>query len=526
VNETAAGNDPACGAFPGDPFYPDGMTTPAGGVLVARNANVNLHADQDSDDFGCDASFDPDGDPLTYSWRCVPSTEAGSQTTLPCPVLNGAGTDIASFNSGNSAGLLEFELTVSDGVHPDVLDRVLVRVSANLPPVADATAGLDPNGLDPPLGQDPDCGNADFYSNDYAVAYGSTVYLRSERDSSDVDCVPSADPENCPAGDAGGCLTYSWRCVPSTEAGSQTTLDCSSLALNNAGTAVANFFAGNTDGVLEFELSVDDGTNPAVTDTVLVTVNSTGNRRPVADAGPDQVVVPAAVVGLDGRDSYDLDTCPFGDPAGTCLQYSWVCNLAGSPIAVNNDSTATPSFTAGNDGDVYNCTLTVSDGMLSDIDQVRVTVSDSAPADSLQILSFALDPQDVLVPQAGSQQVNAGVVVKNLGSGSVAARVAITVFDPSGNPMPVGVVESTKFVGPAPVVFDQSDGLLFNVDQTWLPGIYTVHAKVYDSAAALHDSRTKYMTVSFAGAVPVPETSLVLVALVAAIVLFVLRKKK
>jgi subtilase family serine protease/flagellar hook assembly protein FlgD/fibronectin type 3 domain-containing protein len=97
------------------------------------------------------ASYDQDGDPVTYAWRQV----AGVPVDLA-----GQTAAIASFIAPNSRGVLTFELTASDGVAASV-DLVNVSVeSSNHSPIADAgpdqvvregdNVGLDGRGsLDP-----------------------------------------------------------------------------------------------------------------------------------------------------------------------------------------------------------------------------------------------------------------------------------------------------------------------------------------------------------------------------------------
>ncbi len=79
------------------------------------------------------------------------------------------------------------------------------------------------------------------------------------------------------------------------------------------------------------------------------------NTAPVADAGPDQVVNPRALVILDGTASYDPDA---GDSA--TLSYSWR-QLSGPSVDFLSERTATPSFSAGGENETYVFMLTVHD---------------------------------------------------------------------------------------------------------------------------------------------------------------------
>ncbi len=97
------------------------------------------------------------------------------------------------------------------------------------------------------------------------------------------------------------------------------------------------------------------------------------DRAPIAAAGDPSVTVPRHV----------LFTLPntSTDPDGTTLEYTWSLKApTGSTTAVLSSTTAaTPSFTPDVTG-VYEVTLTVSDGFLSDTDVVQVTAINTAPA--------------------------------------------------------------------------------------------------------------------------------------------------
>ena len=93
----------------------------------------------------------------------------------------------------------------------------------------------------------------------------------------------------------------------------------------------------------------------------------TGNHAPVADAGPDQTVVPGATVTLDGSGSTDVD----GDP----LTYQWTLQSAppGSGAVLSDPSAVMPTLVADLPG-TYAIQLVVHDGVASsapDTVQVR-----------------------------------------------------------------------------------------------------------------------------------------------------------
>ena len=78
-------------------------------------------------------------------------------------------------------------------------------------------------------------------------------------------------------------------------------------------------------------------------------------RPPVADAGPDQEVLPSAVVRLDATGSTD----PDGD---TSLMYAWI-QLGGPGVTLNDATAAAPAFTAPGAPAVLTFTLSVTDSV-------------------------------------------------------------------------------------------------------------------------------------------------------------------
>ncbi len=115
------------------------------------------------------------------------------------------------------------------------------------------------------------------------------------------------------------------------------------------------------------------GTNtplPAATATLVPTPLTTlaDNIAPTADAGPNQVVNPSALVILDGTASFDADR--------DSLVHVWR-QLAGPRVDLLSARTATPSFSAGEAGATYIFFLTVRDPRgASATDAVTVAVKD------------------------------------------------------------------------------------------------------------------------------------------------------
>ena len=121
----------------------------------------------------------------------------------------------------------------------------------------------------------------------------------------------------------------------------------------------------------DISLTVTDsrrGVSDADTVTVMVT------NRPVANAGPDRIVIMGSTVSLDGTGSTD----PDGD---TPLTYQWA---APQGITLDDATSATPSFTAPNTAEKLEFSLVVMDSerLTSDTDTVT-TVVETVPSANL-----------------------------------------------------------------------------------------------------------------------------------------------
>src|SRR3989344_8626546 len=119
--------------------------------------------------------------------------------------------------------------------------------------------------------------------------------------------------------------------------------------------------------------------------TKVVFMYTPENAAPNADAGPDQNVSVGALVNLDGSASSDPDNDP--------LTYSWSFNSkpGGSTATISNPNSVSPTFIADKVG-TYNVSLTVSDGTLSDSDDMRVDASVVVPA-GFSLLCSDVDPE-------------------------------------------------------------------------------------------------------------------------------------
>lgn len=290
------------------------------------------------------ASFDPDGDVLTYAW---------SQIGGPAVQLSSANTAELSFLATPTPAELLFELTTTDGFGKSASDKVTIAVEAadrpNVAPIA--SAGIDQR---------------------VSVRAGATLDARA-----------SSDPDR----DA---LTYSWR----QTAGPAVTL---------VGTgATASFFAPNTSVTLKFEVTVTDSFEAKATDEVEVVVEAANrpNTKPVPLAGPDQRVPVGKVVTLNAGGSTDPDkdalSFTWRQMSGTAVTLVNAENVKANFVAPNEPATL-----------VFEVTATDSFGA-NDVSRMVVTVEptnrpNAAPVIRVSVSSLAAIQVSTSAPtQAGT----------------------------------------------------------------------------------------------------------------------------
>jgi YD repeat-containing protein len=106
------------------------------------------------------------------------------------------------------------------------------------------------------------------------------------------------------------------------------------------------------------------------------------NQPPIANAGADQAASLGSNVTLNGSASADPDTGP------SPLTFSWV-QKSGPSVALTGTSTASPTFTPATIG-TYLFTLTVSDGLASASDEVKIDVV-SNQANTLKVTQLLIN---------------------------------------------------------------------------------------------------------------------------------------
>ncbi len=248
---------------------------------------------------------------LFYEWSFI-SVPSGSSATLSDP------TAVRTTFVADVDGLYVARLVVSIGDYMDSDSVQITATSDNSAPIANA--GEDQN-----------------------VVTGGIVTLGGSA---------SSDANNDP-------LSYNWSLVSRPVA---------SVASLSTGNLAESSFVADVDGSFVIGLVVDDGTDSSTIDLVVINA-AADNSIPIANAGPDQEVVQAGVVTLDGRASSDANN--------DFLNYSWVfiSKPSGSRADLSDSDTANPSFTADMNG-FYVIRLVVDDGLDNSLpDNVTVMAS-------------------------------------------------------------------------------------------------------------------------------------------------------
>ncbi|MFY9153104.1 MAG: PKD domain-containing protein [Prolixibacteraceae bacterium] len=365
-------------------------------IPVARAGSDQSVSEGSAFTFDGSASYDPDGDAITYKWT-APSGITLSSTTVAKPGFT------APEVTTNTPYI--FSLVVNDGKANSAVDQVIITVNQiNKAPVANA--GPDANAqenktyqLNGSLSGDPDnnpvsyswtapagitlssanVANPSFLTPDVVISTAYTFSLVVNDgflNSSPDQVVITIMPNQIPVANAGADQTvYQGKTVSlngslSSDANndqlSYAWTAPANITLTNANSAYPQFVSpmvsANTD--LIFKLTVNDGQVDSQEDQVIVRVLP--NQAPAANAGNDFSANESSSVTLNGTAS--------SDPESNSLSFLWT---APSGITLQNANTAQPQFIAPevSQDTPYSFSLTVNDGTLSSqSDQVIVTV--------------------------------------------------------------------------------------------------------------------------------------------------------
>lgn len=234
-------------------------------------------------------STDADHDLMTFDWKQVSGTSV--------EILN-SDTLTPSFVAPASKEALKFALVVNDGQEDSESAQVSVTIS-NRTPLANA-------------------------GHTIIAKRGAKVSLSG---------IASIDPDNDK-------LTYKWTQVYGEE-----------VDLNGATTANPNFRMPFSSGYLVFALSVNDGTDDSIADTVAIQSINTAPIAAINKSGDN--VEAGNIVALDGS--------PSTDPDGDHIAFNWN-QVLGTPVMLKNANSPKPTFKAPERPDHLIFELTVNDG--------------------------------------------------------------------------------------------------------------------------------------------------------------------
>jgi predicted esterase len=388
-------------------------------VITGTSANVQLNGA---------ASYDPEGNALTYNWNIISGTGAGfNDNTIVNP----------TFVAG-SVGQFSIVLTVTDDKLLTDTDTLLISITApNILPVANAGAdrlhNLPPDSLQlSGTGTDDDGTIAGYkwrkisgpsltFVND-AVANpvlnnlvsgvyeleltvtdnrvgtgkdsmlltvnalplanaGTDIFITGTSASIQLNGTASSDPE-------GAILTYKWNIISGTGA-----------TLANGSTASPSFVT-NTEGNYSVELKVSDPHGSSDLDTVMITI-AAANILPVANAGADKLIhLPPNNTQLNGGASFD--------PDGTITTYKWR-KITGPAMTFSNDAIDNPMANALTYG-IYSFELVVTDnrgGIAKDT--MLLTVNNPPTANAGNNATITLPVNTVTLNGAASSDIDGSI---------------------------------------------------------------------------------------------------------------------
>ena len=419
------------------------------------------------------ASSDPDGDPLTYTWKLLArpagSAAALSSTSSPTP------TFVADRN-----GTYQVQLTIKAGGE-SATDTVTITTH-NDPPTANAgadlgarigkrfkivgTASSDPNGdkltyawtlLSQPEASVATIQNANKVSAtltlDRPGTYEAQLQVTDPFGLSDTDTVQITHVNSAPISNGGPDQNVAIGTTVALDASASSDVDEDALtytwtlqrpkgsgaALIGASTMTPTFVP-DIAGTYTATVVANDGAASGKGDKVVVTTSGV-NAQPVAHAGRDQHITLGQTVYLDGSQSSDAN--------GDRLTYTWtLAKIAKGSVAVLSSTSAVrPSFVADRPG-TYVASLVVTDPALraSVPDSVIITTLNAAPVADAGVDQVATVGAPVQLRGDGStdldgQELAFGWALLQAPAGSAAALSDATAVNPTLTPDVAGTYQ-------------------------------------------------------------------------------------
>ena len=305
-------------------------------------------------------STDVAGNSLTYQWSLI-GVPQGSAAKLSQP------NAVNPTFQADLPGTYIAQLIVNDGIFTGAPATVMISTNTVLPPTANAG---------PPQ----------------STTVKSSVKLSGA----------ATDPQGMP-------VAFNWALI-GAPSGSAAALSSDNIA--------SPTFVADLQGTYVAQLIANNGVLISPPATVVVT---TGNTRPVANAGPAQIVAVTANVTLNGGGSLDADN--------DSLTYSWVLltRPAGSAATLTASTTVSPSFVA-DVGGAYVAQLTVNDGLINSNPSTVLITTTTSPIITLapNPLNLAPNSSGTLTVKLSAPAGTSGQVVNLVSSNPKVAAVPAT----------------------------------------------------------------------------------------------------
>ena len=340
------------------------------------------------------ASFDPDGDPLTYQWYGPFVTTSGATPAVIIPegtysvslaVDDGTGrspvdtatlaiTPCFGLTARAKSGKVQLVWTHQPGTERYDIFRAGEAAPQTLQKIGETTSTYSTY-LDATVVNETTYVYVVAAVNAGAACYSGFAGAHPTASRTAANHAPVITSSPVTVGTVG--IPYNYQVLATDPNG-----DTLHYSLN---AAPAGMTLGPADGLIswvpiekgafEVVVRVDDGRGKEASQTFTVTVVEVAipNRAPIANAGPDQTVPVGSTPMLDGSKATDAD----GDP----LTYSWtlLSTPAGSTAALSDPAAMKPTFFVDKPG-IYVAQLIVNDGKVDSApDEVVISTENSKP---------------------------------------------------------------------------------------------------------------------------------------------------